>query len=206
LAETGTTTAEPQEGTGTDPNKPATSDGAGTNTDQNNNGKTPEPEPAKPDPTTDKHIADLRTEAASWRTKLRAAEKELTNVKESATSEVEKARAEARQEALTEATAEANKRILRAEVLVAASGKLQEPEHAYAILATDGALADLEVNDKGEVDRKAIGGLVDELIKRSPHLGVRTDPQFGARTPAHVADNPDAAMDNWLRSATGRRT
>lgn len=126
---------------------------------------------------TEKHLADLRKENASWRTKLRKAETELGKLKETSATDIETARAEARQEALAEATAEANARIVRAEVIAAAAKKLQDPSDAVAHLD----LSKLEVNDKGEVDRKAINAAIDELVKEKPYLGGVRDPEFGKR-------------------------
>lgn len=129
---------------------------------------------------TEKHLTDLRKENASWRTKLRKAETELGKLKESSASEIETARAEARQEALTEATAEANNRIVRAEVLAAAGRKLHDPADAAAHLD----LKKFEVDENGEVDRKAIAAAIDELVKTKPYLAGVRDPDFGKRTPA----------------------
>jgi hypothetical protein len=132
------------------------------------------------DQATEKHLGDLRKENASWRTKLRKAEGELSKLKESSSSEIEQARAEARQEALTEATAEANKRIVRAEVIAAGAGKLQDPTDAIGHLDLD----KFEVNENGEVDRKALTAAVDELLKSKPYLGATRDPEFGKRPTA----------------------
>ncbi len=129
---------------------------------------------------TEKHLADLRKENASWRTKLRKAETELGKLKETSATEIEQARAEARQEAMAEATAEANARIVRAEVIAAAAKKLQDPSDAVAHLD----LSKLEVGENGEVDRKAINKAIDELVKEKPYLGGVRDPEFGKRPAA----------------------
>lgn len=131
------------------------------------------------DKATEKHLGDLRKENAQWRTKLRKAESELGKVKESSATEIDKARAEARQEALAEAMTEANARIVRAEIMAAASRKLQDPADAVAHLDT----SKYEVNEKGDVDTKAITADIDELVKAKPYLAGTRDPDFGARTP-----------------------
>lgn len=164
-----TETTESQEDTETET---GTQDGDG----QDQNGK-----PASEvDTATEKHLGDLRKEAASYRTKLRKSEAAFADFKASTASEIEKAKAEARQEALTEATTEANARIVRAEVIAAAARKLQDPADAVAHID----LKKFEVDDKGDVDRKAIGDAIDELVKSKPYLAGTRDPDFGARTPA----------------------
>lgn len=170
MADTDTET-ESQEDTDND----GTQDGA---EDQN----TDQPR-SEVDTATEKHLADLRKENASWRTKLRRAETELGKLKESSATEIEKAKAEARQEALAEATTEANARIVRAEVIAAAARKLQDPADAVAHLD----LSKFEVGDNGEVDRKALSAAIDELLKEKPYLGGVRDPDFGRRTPGTKA-------------------
>lgn len=171
-----TDTSESQEGTDTSNSDTGTQDGDGTDqTTDNGDGK-----PDKgPDPATDKHLADLRSENAKWRTKLRKAEKEIETLRSNSSTDIEKARAEARQEAIAEATTEANARIVRAEV-VAAARQLQDPTDALGHID----LTQFEVDDKGDVDRKAIKVAVDELVKAKPYLAGTRDPDFGARTPA----------------------
>jgi vacuolar-type H+-ATPase subunit I/STV1 len=164
-----TDTTESQEDTATEDAGPD----AGGNPPANSNGA------SEVDQATEKHLADLRKENASWRTKLRKAESELGKLKESTASDIDKARAEARQEALAEATAEANRRILRAEV-IAAAGKLQDPSDALGHLDLD----KYEVDEKGDVDRKAIAADIDELLKAKPYLGKTRAPDFGGRPTA----------------------
>lgn len=166
MADTDTET-ESQEDTDT-----GTQDGATEDTDK------PEGR-SEVDTATEKHLADLRKENASWRTRLRKAESELGKLKETSASDIEQAKAEARQEALAEATAEANTRILRAEVIAAAARKFQDPADAVAHLD----LTKFEVGENGEVDRKAIGAAIDDLLKEKPYLGGVRDPDFGKRAP-----------------------
>lgn len=149
----------------------AAQDGGEQTTDDKPTGK------SEVDTATEKHLTDLRKENASWRTKLRKTETDLAKLQESSASEVEQARAEARQEALAEATAVANDRIVKAEVIAAASGKLQDPSDALGHLD----LTKFEVGDNGEVDRKALVAAVDELLKSKPYLGATRDPEFGTR-------------------------
>lgn len=150
------------------------------------------------DQATEKHLTDLRKENASWRTKLRKAETELGKLKDSKASEIDQARAEARQEALAEATAEANQRILRAEVIAAASGKLHDAADAVAQLD----LTKYEVNEKGDVDRKAIAADIDELLKAKPYLGGVRDPEFGNRP---TATGGGKGMNELIKQRMSRR-
>lgn len=179
-------------------------------TDQlvDDNGETTEDTPTTTDETTPevddavaKQIGDLRRENASWRTKLRNTEAELTRLRETAATDQESAiaaaREEARQEALQEALTEANARIVRAEVIAAASRKLADPEDAVRLLDLDA----FQVNDKGEIDRAALAAAVDELVKAKPYLTASRDPDFGARPPAAPAG---PSMDDFLRQAAGR--
>lgn len=160
---------------------------------------TPAPEV---DDATAKQISDLRRENASWRSKLRNTEAELDRLRETATTDQESAiaaaREEARQEALQEALSEANARILRAEVIAAASRRLADPEDAVRLLDLD----TFQVNEQGEVDRTALAAAVDELVKTKPYLAASRDPDFGARPPAGPAG---PSMDDFLRQAAGHR-
>lgn len=148
-----------------------------------------------------KEIQALRRENASWRTKLRSTEAELAKLRDSAATDRESAiaaaREEARREAFAEALAEANDRILRAEVIAAASRKLNDPEDAVRLLD----LSQFQVNEQGEVDRKALAAAVDELVKTKPYLAMSRDPDFGARTPPASAG---PSMDDFIRQAAGR--
>ena len=77
----------------------------------------------------------------------------------------ERALEEAKNAGRAEALAEANSRLVRAEVRTAAAGKLTDPGDAGALL---GDLDRFVV--KGEVDTKAIASAIDELVKAKPYL------------------------------------
>ena len=74
----------------------------------------------------------------------------------------------ARREATEQALAQANERILRSELRLAAKGKLADPADAQLYIN----LAEFDVNDNGEVDTDALESAIDELITRKPHLAV----------------------------------
>jgi hypothetical protein len=144
---------------------------------------------------TEKHLTDLRKENASWRTKLRKAESELGKLKETSASAIEQARAEARQETLTEATTAANARIVKAEVIAAAAKKLQDPSDAVAHLDLD----QIEVDEDGNVDRKAIDAAIDDLVKTKPYLAGVRDPEFGQRPTAQAGKTMNALIKQRMQ-------
>jgi hypothetical protein len=84
-------------------------------------------------------------------------------------SELETEVDKARKEAATEATAVANRKIVRAEIKAAASAKFADPADAIAFLNLD----DFTVDDDGEVDGEAIMAALDDLLKKKPHLGAK---------------------------------
>ncbi|WP_045746396.1 hypothetical protein [Actinoplanes rectilineatus] len=79
-----------------------------------------------------------------------------------------------RREAATEATAAANRRIVRAEVKAAAAGKFADPADAIAFLDLD----EFEVDDEGEVDADAITAALTELLTKKPHLAAQGGRRF----------------------------
>src|SRR5690606_12693513 len=79
-----------------------------------------------------------------------------------------------------EALAHASSRVVRAEVLAAAAGKLADPQDAVRLLDLD----EFEINEDGEVDRAAIAAAVDGLVAAKPYLSGSRDPEFGARRTA----------------------
>ncbi len=79
-------------------------------------------------------------------------------------------KAEGRKEAL----AQANARILRAEIKAAAGGKLNDPNDAIRLLDLD----EFEVGDDGEVDGSAIADAIADLIKSKPYLAVQDGKRF----------------------------
>jgi len=64
------------------------------------------------------------------------------------------------------ATAKANRRVLRADIKAAATGKLADPTDALALLNLDQFEADAD----GEFDEDEIADAIDELLTRKPHL------------------------------------
>lgn len=117
----------------------------------------------------------------------------LAKIEESSKSEhdkaLEQARKEAGETAGKEATAKANRRIIRAEVKAAAAGTFADADDAVALLD----LEQFDIDDDGEVDAKAIAKELDALLDRKPHLRAGgAKPQGsgdgGARTTTATAD------------------
>lgn len=72
------------------------------------------------------------------------------------------------------ATAKANKRIIRAELKAAASGKLADPSDVNHFIDLDS----FEVDDQGDVDPDEIAEAITDLITRKPHLAARATQRF----------------------------
>ena len=80
----------------------------------------------------------------------------------------------ARAEARTEATAAANKRILKSELKALATGKLADPTDAALYINLD----DFTVDDNGDVDSDALTEAITELLTRKPHLAAQDARKF----------------------------
>lgn len=126
------------------------------------------PPPATPNPR-DSEISDLRRENASYRTRLRDAEKALKSAQEASQTDTEKAIAAAK----AEGAAQYVERYRRAVLDNAALAVLSEKKVLATELALRGLdLSDVDVDpDTGKVDRGAIATKVDELLTRYPMLG-----------------------------------
>ncbi|MFM9629508.1 hypothetical protein ACKI10_18010 [Streptomyces galilaeus] len=79
-----------------------------------------------------------------------------------------------RAEAAREATAKANKRILRSEIKAAAARKLNDPADALAHLDLDA----FEVDANGDVDATEISDAIEDLLTRKPYLAATSRPRF----------------------------
>lgn len=75
-----------------------------------------------------------------------------------------------------EALAVANKRIVAAEIRVAAKGILADPEDALAFIDT----SSFEVSPDGAVDQDAIAEAISALLAKKPHLAARGGTQVPA--------------------------
>ena len=80
-------------------------------------------------------------------------------------------------QAETKVLARVNERLVKAEVKVAAAGKLADPADAYRFLD----LSQFEVDDDGNVDADEVADAIDDLLKSKPYLaaqGGSTKPRF----------------------------
>lgn len=177
---------------------------------------TPEPETGPEQPKDDKlppeikeildkerkAARDAAKEAKTAKAALANATSELDKFREAQLTEQEKAVKTARDEGLTEGLKTGNQRLIRAEILTAAAGKVADAEDAYAILTASGFTNGLEVDEAGKVDTDAITAAVDELVKAKPHLAAVRNPGFGTRAPAQPPTS-DVDMDAIIRAARG---
>lgn len=114
-------------------------------------------------------IDRMKAERNAATKRAAAAEAELEKLRTAGLSEQERAVSAARKEGETEATKRANDRIVRSEAKVlAATAKFRDPGDVIAQLGTQ--LADITVDDDGEVDQKALKKLVDDLATAKPYL------------------------------------
>lgn len=167
---------------------------------------TPADQPDTPDTTEE---PDWKAEAEKYKALSRkheqrakqnaSAAKELEQFRAAQLTEHEKAIQEARNEALAEGRAIGNQRLVRAEVIAAAAGKVADPSDAYAILTANGTLSDLAVDEDGNVDTEMVAALIEDLVKAKPHLAAVRSPGFGARTPADTPSQ-DSDPDAWIRA------
>lgn len=79
------------------------------------------------------------------------------------------ARQQAMDQAIQQAAAKANERILRSEVRAAATGKLANPALALKLLD----LSEFEVDADGNVDAEEISTAIAELITKEPYLAAQ---------------------------------
>jgi hypothetical protein len=111
----------------------------------------------------------MKAERNAERKRAAAAEAELDKLRNASKSEQEKAIDAARKEGESEATKRANTRLVRAEArALAAAAKFRDPGDVIAQLGD--RLGGITVDDDGEVDQKALKGLVDDLAKAKPYL------------------------------------
>lgn len=113
-----------------------------------------------------KALEAFKARARTAEKAAKTAEAELEKLRKATMSEQEKAVAEARAVGRAEAVAEANDRLLRAEIRATAAGKLADPADAAALL---GDLSTFLTAD-GEPNAKAITSAIDELVKAKPYL------------------------------------
>lgn len=192
--------------------QPAPGDGQAPNTEPANEGQAP-PEANKGE----SEVAELRREAARYRTALRKAEADLAAHKSAQMTEQERAVAAARDEG----AATFKGKWKEAVVTNAALALLAEK----GVTATDLAvraldLRGIDVNDDGQFDHGQIKSAVDELVTRYPMLASHQQSSAPSVTSATgdgqqrisresvlsaAKQSEDQALNDALRYALGRR-
>lgn len=172
-------------------------------TEETTDGQAPQGEQQTPD--IDgllKEVKQLRREAASWRTKLRAAEEAEEQRRRSEMTELERLKADLEAERQARATAEEQRtrQLLRTQVIAAAAkAGLNDPEDAVRMLDT----SEMTVADDGTVDglEQALGA----LLKAKPYLIKSTS---GTISPTNPAGGQQRTSDEQLRQELfgGRNT
>lgn len=145
-----------------------------TDTDTSTDSDTSTDDAGQTDTSTDADLGEAGKKALDEERKARrAAEKsakdataELEKLRKSSMTDAEKAIAEAKAAGRQEALAEANDRLVSAEIRSAAAGKLADPGDAVI------HLGDLTrfTNVDGDIDARAITSAIDALVKSKPYL------------------------------------
>jgi membrane protein involved in colicin uptake len=130
----------------------------------------------------------------------KAAQAELEKAREATLSETERLVAQAKREAREELQAEYAKKVVRAEVKAAATGKLSDPDDALIFIDVN----EFDVDEDGQVDSKEISKAVEQLLKSKPYLSaaqrVGGDVDGGARGKASTTSGD---MNALIRRAAG---
>lgn len=178
------------------PAQPAT--GGGDGGQAGNQQQQPSGDPARDALNTDagkQALAAERQARKDAETRATQAERDLR----AATTDQEKAIAEAKAEARREVLDEANARLIRAEVVAAAAGKLANPQLAVKLLD----LTAFKVDKDGEVDVKDIEKALDKLLTDEPYLKAKRSPGNADGGQQGEPVNTKPSMDQLLRIAAG---
>lgn len=152
-----------------------------TTTDENENEHQDDDTDSGADDLGDAGKKALNAMKAKWRTAQQDARKataELERLKAEAESRGkpadEQAIDTARREAAAEALGKANERIARTEIRAAAKGKLADPNDAFQFIN----VADIDVDDEGNVDTDALDEAITDLLARKPYLAAEPGRRF----------------------------
>lgn len=140
------------------------------------------------------YVANLRKEAAKYRTEAKSAAAELEKVRKASMSEADKAVAEAEIRGRTAAASEFGERLARTEFDALAGRRNADFDSAKAL-----EYVDLKkfLTEDGEPDKKAIAAAVERLVPEAS--GGSTSYDGGARTTAR----PSGDMNSVIRKAAG---
>lgn len=129
----------------------------------------------------DKRLGERITRERAKFADYDAIKTELEGLKDSSKTDVDRAVEAARAEALSEASAASDKRLIRAEIKAAAgSVGFHDPGDA---LAAYGDVGDLSVGEDGEVDVEVIKARLAEIAESKPYLVAEAAPTARRRTP-----------------------
>lgn len=122
-----------------------------------------------------KAIDAMKAERNEARAAHKQAMAELEALKAAAEGREKEHQAELERKKLKdEAIAEANQRVLKAEVRAAAAGKLADPADALKFID----LSSFEVTEDGTVDAAGIADAIDVLLKDKPYLSAQGGKRF----------------------------
>lgn len=145
--------------------------------------ETEQPAPAEPETQEVEGLGDAGKKAIdamkAERNEARAEQKrvmaELEALKAAAEGREKEHQAELeRQKLKDEAIAEANQRVLKAEVRAAAAGKLADPADALKFID----FSSFEVTEEGSVDASGIADAIEVLLKDKPYLAAQSGKRF----------------------------
>lgn len=105
--------------------------------------------------------------------------------------DVDKEREQIRREAEAAALSKVNARLVRAECKALATARFADPSDAYRFVDLD----DIEVDDDGEVDTKALQRALDDVLREKPYLAKREGPA-----------EEDSGFDGGARTTVTRPT
>lgn len=138
----------------------------------------------------------MKATVKAERAKRRAAEKALAEASKPPAGDgpdPDALKAEGRKQAL----AEANARIVRAEIKAAAAGKLADPTDAVAFIDA----SEIDVDDDGNVDEDAIADAIADLLKKKPHLAVQDGKRFKGSADGGARKGSTKSIDDQIAEA-----
>ncbi len=125
-----------------------------------------EPDDVEPDEEEDAPLGPKGQKAYEAIKAKHKAERARRQAAEAKLAEKDKLAADDRPDPEQAAMARVNRRVLRADIKAAATGKLADPTDALALLNLD----QFEADTDGEFDQDEIAEAIDDLITRKPHL------------------------------------
>jgi hypothetical protein len=145
----------------------------------------------------------------AMKTERNTARDELTKLRadldaeraKAAGKEAEHAQTVEAQRVKDEALAAADERILRAEIRVAAKGKLTDPNDAFRF-SEDIDLSAFESNVDGEYDAAEITAAIDRLIEKKPYLAAQGGKRFQGGADGGARNDTGKSVDEQIAEAT----